>query len=984
MKRASPGRVARSVLAAFGVVLAVGGIPGAVTHPLAYDALAPPVPPEVKGRDASVEVTVRDAVGFLRGARVQVFAIVGGRAYLADARKTDGTGHAHLERLPEGELWVLANAPGHARGSSHAVVNAVPRLVELTLDAGHSVDVAVRDEQGAAVADADVEAIAPADDLPFGATTGADGTAHVDRLPEGPWRLTARAPGYDEDTARASRDGETVHLVLRRLGALSVHVVGGADGTARGARVSIAGATLWPPRATEADADGNVRIGGLTAGSYALRAVKGAWVSPPEVGVALGRGETKSVTLTLVQGRFVAVHVTDGDAEDAAPVAGARLTLAESGLSAFPLEGTSDARGNAHLGPIAPGTAALGARADGFMTKGGITVPDPPLAVTRVGLLRAGILTGKVVDARGDAVDGATIEIVGSDPGGAPIYDDPRRSGFQAAQFAAVLGGPALLLPAGELGVVPGPVAPIPHSGLALDLAGGASASGGGEPWVTDYEGEFRASPASPGRVRAVVRHPQFVEAQSDFVTLAPGGEAHVDVVMHAGGTLEGRVVDAHDTPVEGARIVVSALRGSTERTTRSAQDGTFAFAALPDGVSLSAAASDDVEPTVRTAVTIPEGGRREIVVRLPEPREALPVSVVDEGGWPVETVQVSVVSLSVESPLRVTAFTDTHGDASLKGARGLPLRVEARAPGRAPSVTVTDGTGDALKIELAPAETASGEVVTARGRDPVAGAEVTLYTDLGVRRVRTDDKGTFSLAELAPGAARLRVRAHGMAPATIAVEVPDSRGRRPFAIPRVELAEAGEVSGEVVDARGQPVAGARVAKDEVPTWLVAGASPEGVVVTDAAGAFTLGGLGEGTVALEAFSPDGGRGRLEGVRIVSGRTTDRLRIVLSGGPGGGGAAVATASGATGSVAVTLGETGEPTEVVVVSVVEGSEAEHAGLSPGDVLLDVDGAPTRTMEDARSRLSGPIADDVLVHVRRGAQSLALRVGREAVRR
>ena len=970
--------------AAVAVVVAVAGIPGAPVRPLSSDLVAPPVPPEVKGRAGAVDVAVRDRGGPVRGARVQALVMVDDRAYLADARDTDAAGHAHLGGLPEGEVWLLASASGRTRATSHLVVTAEARLVEMMLDPEHWIDVSVRDELGVPVADAELEVSAPGDDLPFGARVGGDGTARVGRLPAGPWRLTARAPGFGDETARATRDGQVVPVVLRKLGALAVHVVGADDRGLPGARVSVAGANLWPARAADADAAGDVRIGGLAAGTYALRARSGSLVSPIELGVPLGRGETRQVVLKVSPGRFVAVHVTDGDASDAVPVAGARLTLAEGGLSPFPLEATTDAGGRARLGPVAPGTSALGVSADGFMPRGGVLLADPPPPETRIALVRAGVLTGRVVDARGYPVDGATIEIVGSDLSGGPIFDDPRRTSFQAAHFEAVLGGPTALVPAGELGVVPGPVAPIPHAGIASGFVarrGGPPAAI--EPWVTRNDGEFRAAPASPGRVRAVVRHPQYVEVESEVVSLAPGGEARVEVVMRAGGTLEGRVLDAHDRPVEGARVLASAIRGSMERTTRSARDGTFAFAALPESVSLTAAATDDEEPAVRIAVAIPEGGRQEVTVRLPEPREPLPVSVVDEGGWPVDAVQLSATSLSVDAPVHLTAFTDSHGDAVLKRARGVPLRVEARAPGRAPAVAVTDPSTDALKIELAPAETASGEVVTARGGDAIAGAEVTLYTDLGVRRARTDARGAFSLVELAPGPARLRARAAGFAPATTSIVVPDSRGRRGCELPKIELAQAGVVTGEVVDARGDPVAGARVAEGHVPTWLLIGSNPEGIVVTDRNGAFSLAGLSEGSTTLEAYAPDLGRGSAAGVKVVAGRTTDRVRIVVgtSGAPEGpapGGAQ------ATGSVAVTLGETGAPTEVVIVSVVEGSEAERAGLAPGDVLLDVDGEGAHTMDQARARLSGPIAEDVVVHVRRGDRTLALRASREPVRR
>jgi hypothetical protein len=479
------------------------------------------------------------------------------------------------------------------------------------------------------------------------------------------------------------------------------------------------------------------------------------------------------------------------------------------------------------------------------------------------------------------------------------------------------------------------------------------------------------------------VHHPQYVEAQSDVVTLLPGGEAQVDVVMHEGGSLEGRVLDARDRPVEGARVVVSAMRGTLERATRSASDGTFAFASLPDEVSLTAGLeSDDEQPDVRMSVSVPEGGKKEVVVRLPEPRGALSLTVVDERDHGVDAAQVSASSLSADAPLRTTAFTDRRGETALKRARGIPLRIEVSAPGHAPKIVSTQGDEPEVRIALSPAESATGEVVASRGRDAVADAEVTLYTDLGVRRTRTDTAGAFALGDLAPGAAKLSVSSAGFAPVSRSITIADSGGRRPTEVPRVELSAEGVVEGLVVDTRGDPVAGARVARDHVPTWLLVGSSPEGLAVTDGQGRFTLKRLPEGTVVLEAYAPEVGRGRADAVKIVAGRTTVNIRIALSRDEGEEGPSKAPA--ASGSVAVTLGETDEPVEVVLVSVVEGSEAERAGLAPGDVLLSVDGVAIHTMAEGRSKLSGPVADDVLVVVRRGDRTLTLRVTREAVRR
>ncbi|HLK35366.1 MAG TPA: carboxypeptidase regulatory-like domain-containing protein [Polyangiaceae bacterium] len=973
-------RCARRVGCALGVVLALGGVPGTR---LDTERLPPPVAVEHLG-DAEVEVTVVDGPDGLAiaGARVRVLPTSEDGVFSTDSRETDATGQVSISGLPRGEAWVFADALGRARGSTHLVLGSEPRSVTIALAPEHAIDVGVRDDLGAPLPEAQVEVASASDPLPVGARPGTDGTAHVGRLDAGPWRVTARAPGYDDAGARASHDGEVVTLVLHKLGAIRVRAIAADASVAADARIAVAGATLWPPRTARTDAHGEVRIGGLKSGTYALKASRGDLVSTTELGVVLARGEEKSVTLQLLPGRFVGVLVTDGDASDADPIAGARLSLAEGGISPFPLEATTDTKGRARLGPVAPGAATLGARAPGFVARGAVAVPDPSPPETRVALVRAGALTGRVVDARGYPVDGATIEIAGTDAAGGPIYDDPRRASFQAAHFDAMLAGFAPLLPAGDLGVMAGPVPQIPHGPGAPpgppSLAGAAQAA---EPWVTQSDGTFTASPATPGRVRAIVRHPQYVEAESAVVTLPPAGQAHVEVVMHEGGTLEGRVFDASDQPVRAARVLVAATRGSLERLTHTASDGSFALAALPGSISLTAGADEDPE-AVRMTLAIPEAGRREVTIRLPAPRAPLPVTVVDDGGWPVDAAQITASSITPDSPLRTTAFTDANGEATIKRARGLPLRVEVRAPRRAPRVVTTEASIDSLRVELAAGETATGEVVAARGRDAIPDAEVVLYSDIGVRRTRTDLRGTFSLADLAPGTARLTVHKSGFSPATQSITVPDRGGLSAYAIRRVELVAEGVVEGQVVDARGDPVAGARVAAGHVPTWLLVGASPDGVAVTDARGRFRLGELAAGALDVEAYAPDLGRARVAGVKVEAGRATEDVRVVLA--PESADAGAPGELGASGGVAVTLGETGAPTEVVIVSVVGGSEAERAGLAPGDVLLSVDGVAVRTMAEARGKLSGPLGDDVVTGVRRGDADLSLRVQREPVRR
>ena len=975
----------------------VASWPGSAVRPAVVSLAAAPLPDDVGDRDGVLDVVVVEAAGAagagaarppLRGARVRAFAILDGRAHDAGESTTDLEGRATLKRLPHAEHWIVAEAAGHARASQMVVIVSGARRLDLELGAEHELDVDVKTEQGVAIASAEIE-VRSTDPFPIGARTDSGGRARIGRLGEGPYSVTVRAPGFEEVTRRRVLEGALCVITLGRQGALLVKVVSESGQPVPNARVLVASPTLWPARVAETTADGSVRLGSLDPGTYALRSVQGSRVSPIELGISVGRGEEKVVELRLLPGIMINARVVDALEDEG--IARARVTLAESGLSPFPIEGLTDKQGRVVLGPISRGSASLAARADGFVARPALRIEDPPPAEVKVSLLKGGSLIGRVVDTRGYAVDGATIRVIGTDLEGMPIDEEPRRASFRDAHFTAALAGPRPLVPAGELGVMPGPVPGIPHGpSAALALAGFGGGGAGGaqarsaaeDPWVSGRDGMFAAKPIPPGRVRALVHHPQYVEAMSEVVALVSEKESRVDVVLSRGGSLEGRVVDTRGRRVAGAHVTALATRGSLERVTRSGSDGSFAFAALPEAVTILVSRDEDIaQVAVRIEVTIPEGGRKSIELALPEARPPLSVKVTGERGAGVDAAQISAVSLDPAEALRVTAFTDARGNAELANARGLPLRVEVRSPGRSAKIVVTTPETASLTVELVVAESATGEVWANR-RETIDGAEITLQSESGTRHARTDKDGKYTLADLSAGPARLRVRAKGRAPITRDVVIEDRGGRRATELARVELAEEGIVVGVVVDAKGDPVPGARVARDAVPTYLPASGTPPGMAVADAKGRFRLGELAEGSAVLEAYSPDVGRAHVTGIRVLAGRATDGVKIVLVRGE-----SVVADPLATGGVAVTLGETAaglSAAEVVIVAVAEGSEAERAGLLPNDLVAEIAGAHVSSITDARARLSGPVHDDVVVKVKRGDRVVSLRVPREQVRR
>lgn len=923
----------------------------------------------------------------LEGATVRIFWEQRGRYYLAGSGRTDAAGRVVVDHLPRGATWVVADAPGRARSSTRLVLGGEERTAEVTLPVAHKLTVSVRDDKGQALPRATV-LVTAADPLPFGALTGLDGAAHLTRLGAAPWVVKVSARGYESVTRPDVTNDLTI--TLRRLGSLEVRVETTTGSPVADASVIIAGSNLWPARRATTDGKGSARIAGLLAGTYDLKAEKGKLVSDTLVGVELERGQHQTLVLRVYEGRVVTAVVTDGAGDHPVVVPDADVVLVESGISSFPIRGRTGADGTVTLGPLAPGPAMLAARADDFVPHSGVPVPEPLDGPVQIPLLKGATLEGSVVDAKGDPVDGATIEIIGTDMQGFPVSETPMLMSFRRRHFEWALPGPVPLIPAGELGVMPGPVPPIPPVGGVAALPSTANAAGDDKdsdenaiaPWVTGFDGTFTAHPVTPGRMRALVRHPAYVEAVSDAVTLAPGGKATVKIVLLAGGALEGRVIDDDDQPVGGARVDLTAVKGTRQETTITAEDGTFAFAAVPDEVQLSLARPEDLSRIVmKKTIKVKEGEHKEIEIQLPAPRDAVEIKVTDDEDQPVDAAQVTVLSLEPDTPLRRTLFTTADGSLSVPDAKGLALRVLVEAPGWARTAVTTDEAPAELAVKLSHGVLVHGTVTGVRGHQYLQGASVTLVADGMRKSALTDSEGGYTLRDVTPGPVRLVVSHPEYATRSIDAKVERTgRSDRPFELPGVDLSPPATVEGTVVDAKGQPVAGARVAVGVAPAYLPAGALPPGMAVSDTHGHFKLEGVDPGKVDLGAYAADVGRGRARGVQVDPERPTTGVTIRLSPGADDD----EPASG--GSIAVTLGArgAGESLEVVIVQVADASEAEHAGLRAGDVITAVDGVPPRSMRDARIRLSGPVGSDVLIDLARGDKTKRLRVVREQVRR
>lgn len=907
-------------------------------------------------------------------------------------KTTDASGRATFDALRPGAYWFLVVPPEHAalaRASTSVLLAAdaqKPSEIAIELAPERVLRVRVEDEAGDPFPDARLEARGE-DAYPIAGSTGADGSVVLHGFRGEHARLRVEATGYELVSVPnattvaldSPADSGVVRVVLKKLGRLTVVVVGPDGNKVPHASVQISSAVLWPARVATTKDDGSALLLGLPFGSYAVRATHGTDLSATDVGVAVEPGGDAKIVVQLVHGQMLTVRVVEGARENAVPKA--RVTLVEGGVSSFPQTATTDRDGKAVLGPYL-GEASISVFAEELVGETAVRVPSPPPPELVVRLERGATLEGEVVDARGRPIEGATVRIVGSDLRGQPIDDDPRVFAFRLASADYNVQRPFVAAGGqGELGVVPGPVPPIPRVGVDAPTADAPAASGDtrAEPWVTRRNGRFVAHPVTPGRVFAIVRHPEFLPGHSEWIELAPESRKEVRIVLERGGNLEGVVVDARGHPVAGALVRLASAQDG--RQVVAASDGTFAFASVASPAILLGALADAPDEVVgRAEVVVPEGTTQKVTLTLDEARDPITVRVEDERGHGVEFAQVTALSISAEVQRKTTGFTDDRGEVELRGLRGLPLSLEAIAPGYATEHLTVTGAEPRLRIALSPSERVEGEVRGDRGS--LAGARVTLETADGTRTVVSNAEGEYKLGDLHPGPVTLRVRADGYAEGMARATIRNERGRRATELPRVSLEQEATASGLVVDESGKPVAGARVAEGSVPVVLAGDKLPSRVVLTDRSGAFKLGQLASGRLSLEAYAAGLGRGRIDGVQTERGREVRDIRIVLTGGEGD---AAKPSPGAYG-VAITLGESRG--EVIVVQVAEGSLAEQAGLHPNDILESVQGTRVTTIEQARARLDGASAEDVVLRVRSEAdgeeRTSTLRVRREPVRR
>ncbi|HVT19205.1 MAG TPA: carboxypeptidase-like regulatory domain-containing protein [Thermoanaerobaculia bacterium] len=392
----------------------------------------------------------------------------------------------------------------------------------------------------------------------------------------------------------------------------------------------------------------------------------------------------------------------------------------------------------------------------------------------------------------------------------------------------------------------------------------------------SDARGEFTL----PGLAAAVAYHLRveadgFIAFERDFHERELGAANPLRIVVSAGRSLHGKVLDQGGAPVVGARVqLLLAAEGrqrlqEISRARSGRVPGAFTTTG-PDGVYRLAQAPDHLCELVVTRPGFAPGllkvdaGEAELPPLFLQPEAEVEGVVRDADGQPVAGARVGVSSVLLgtgihsEVPLvdkRSADESDHEGAFHLAGLiPGEPLRLSVWAAGFVPwEQTVAAEPGKKLDIVLRRGARLRGRVVDDLGA-AVGGARVVAYelfrgtpTLESSVDAETDSGGRFELTGLAGSRARLVVGARGFADTAlpdIPVDSdPDSSGQEL----EIRLHRGATVDGRVLDSAGEPVQDARV---------VLGSQ---LTLSDLQGAFHLEGAAEGSQKLAAAHPDHGR-----------------------------------------------------------------------------------------------------------------------------
>jgi hypothetical protein len=700
------------------------------------------------------------------------------------------------------------------------------------------------------------------------APTGSDGRFVVGGLEPGRFRVRVTGAGLLPAEVRfVPAPSDATRIVVARQ--VSVEGVVLDEGTpAPNVMVGLRGDAIGGAIERKTGLDGRFVFKDLPEGRYQLFAYRGPLAARAVRVNRLGVGPFAPMELRLEPATIVVGRVIDRD--DGTPLAAA-IELRPSGDDQAPRYARTDVAGVFRIEGVPDGKWIADAYAPGYVSPGGVEL-DAGKAVPELALARGATVEGKVVDGDGKPIEGATVRVLtttgsGTDADSAETseaveHDKLRRySGIVVVQGpvagAVAMSGDPNFVARGELGVMIGPIPPLPPLGAAATRTATATvdptmATLAPEPaplavdpshasiWTTGPDGLYRVRGLTKGKVHVLAIASGLAEGHSKEVSLSASQViSNVDVVLTPGTILVGNVTDQRGQPVGGAQVTATSDSNPLDAFTDS--DGAYRLGPLAGAVKVTASAygHGDASRDIELApVTGREPAERTEDFVLEVAESTLSAILDDANGTAVAGAQIEVVSNTAEGRRAVSSADGTFTIEQLPaGALKLRIRHPSYPLAEIPAVAKS-GLPERQHLVLPLGGAVEGAVVEASSGSPLTSVVVSgVGPNSASAEATTDKSGQFHLGPLAPGAWKLSLDLPGFLAFARDVDVPVAHAPGDVSVRdvRLEVARGALLAGTVRDSHGQRLAGAAIT-----VRSTSGDGPVAEATTDANGEFKI------------------------------------------------------------------------------------------------------------------------------------------------
>ncbi|HEX4454450.1 MAG TPA: carboxypeptidase-like regulatory domain-containing protein [Kofleriaceae bacterium] len=762
------------------------------------------------------------ALGVIVVLAATIGLVVGRHAPTPATDASRGSGHG----------FTTTPAPPHLPGTASG-----PRLTGFVVDgaglpvAGASVSAeleAMGSGSGSAVA---TSAIPP---------TGNDGHFIIDGLAPGRYRVHVTGAGLLAAEVRfVPVPSDEARIVVARQISIDGTVTDGGKPVA-GATVGIRGDAIGGGLEVVADPRGAFHVPDLPEGRYQVYAWQQALAARAVRVSRLGAGPFAPVELRLEAGAIVVGRVIDRS-EGTALVAA--IELRPQGDDQAPRYARSGDDGVFRIEGVPNGTWIADAFAPGYISPGGVEL-EAGKGVPELALERGAAIEGRVVDPSGKPIAGASVRALTA--GASPTEYSADVDQDRLRRFSGRSGAPApsttstpmsadpQLIARGELGVMVGPIPPLPLPGeqvarpaavvdpKAIGLVGEPAplaSSGNGvraSIWTTGSDGRYRITGIAKGKVTALAIAAEFAEGRSREVTLAANDViSDVDVVLGAGTYVAGRVTDQSGAPVAGAEVSAQPEVGApVENFTDS--DGQYRIGPLSGKLVLRVSAYGHGEARLALELALADGTtaaehREDVVLEVAD--ATLLGTLVDSTGIPVGGAHLEIVAGPSEGR-GATSSSDGVFAIEMLPRGHVRVRVDHPAYPTQELDAAASTTGERARLVVALGGAIEGVLLDARTGDPLASTSLSASGPGGATtETSTASTGRWKLGPVLVGHWRLTIAQPGYMALARDFDVPaaTSPGGTSIRDVRIELTRGALIGGTVRDGRGQRVAGAHV-----------------------------------------------------------------------------------------------------------------------------------------------------------------------------